>query len=438
MTGTRLLSLIAIVGLTLCGAADAYANIAGVEWDELTKAIRAIESATKVDEAVAAYARGCTQNRQSVKLQDTYVRRMLKFGRPDLAYHAARELSTIAPKNALAWGLLAYVHAKKDRYLAAFPLGLKAAELEPDNPSICHNAAQLLAWYEGGNRKAVDAETSSRMRKFKSASSSGPAFAKAFKTAKTSYAKLDKEIEAKKKEADQASSEAKKLEQKYEQLRNSLRSKGKSFEAEERRVYNAKRQVARAEVSMARAGDHRSRVNYERQRENAIRQLRDAERAARRYLSEGKKIRKDMTAAEKAYKSKKEHANRLLRKANTVRAGVPDNFGWLPPAVDGVVTPDAAVAAARPKPAVGSKARPTGSYLAPTKPKTPDTPAAPSLSEQLAEAEAADKLGLAKICMDSKDASMQAAAKKHLNEILTKYPTTKAAAEARKLLEKLP
>jgi len=438
MKTARILGVVAIVGPLLSRAAEIHADIPGVQWDELTKAVRAIESAGKVDEALAAYARGCTQNRKSVKLQDTFVRRMLKFGRPDLAYHAAKELSEIAPKNALAWGLLAYVHAKNGRYLAAFPLSLKAAALEPENPSICHNAAQLLAWYEGGNRKAVDADTSWRMRKFKSAASAPPAFAKAFKTARTSYAQLDKEIDAKKKEAEKASSEAKRLEQKYEQLRNSLRSKGKSFEAEERRIYNARRQIARAEVSMARARDHRSRLNYERQRENAIRQLRTAERSARRYLDEGKKIKKDMLAAEKEYKSKKEHANRLLRKAGQVRDGVPDSFGWLPPAVDGVVTPDAAVAKDKPAAKGPSKAVTTGSYLAPTKPKTTEPAAAPSLSEQLAEAEAADKLGLAKICMDSNDAKMKAAAKKHLNEILAKYPHTKAAAEARNLLEKLP
>ncbi|MGB2824086.1 MAG: hypothetical protein WBF17_24130, partial [Phycisphaerae bacterium] len=302
MRTPRFLGVAATVGLLLVCGSGARANVTGIEWDELTKAIRDIESAAKPDDAMAAYARGCTQNRQSVKLQDTYLRRMLKFGRPDTAYHAAKELSALDPRNGIAWGLLAYMHAKADRYLAAFPLSLKAAQLDPENPSICHNAAQLLAWYEGGNRKAVDADTSSLMRKFKSASSSGPVFAKAFKAAKASYAKLDKEIDAKKKEADAAESEAKKLEQKYEQLRNSLTSKGRSFDAEERQVYNARREVARAEDAMARARDHNARVSAERRREAAIRRLRDSERDARKYLSEGKKIRKDMADAEKAYK----------------------------------------------------------------------------------------------------------------------------------------
>jgi len=434
----RFVGTVVAVGLLgLCGA-ESRANVAGVEWDELTKAIRAIESATTVDDALAAYAKGCTQNRRSAKLQEAQLRRMLKFGRPDLAVPAAKELSTIAPRNGLAWGLLAYTHAKNERYLAAFPLSLKALDLEPKNPGICQNAAQLLVWYEGGKRKAVDADTSSLMRKYKSAGRAARAFGKALKTAKTAYAKLDREIQAKKKEADNAVKEAEKLEKKHEQLRQKLRSMGRSFDSEEQRVQNAKREIVRAEDAMNRSRDYNTRVSAERQRESAVRNLQVARRAARRHLSEGKKIKKDMLDAQKEHKSKKEHSARLLRKANEIGDGVPGAFGWLPPAIDGVVTPDASVAVAKPRPGTNPKGKPGASYLAPTKAKPKGTPGAPNLSEQLAEAEAADKLGLAKLCMGSKDAKMKAAAKKLLGEILTKYPKTKAAAEARQLATKLP
>jgi len=438
MRTSPLLSVAMAGAVLLSFGPRAFTQVPGAEWDEMTKALRAIQSATTADEAAAAYARGCTQNRQSVKLQDAYLRKTLKLGRPDRAWRPAKELTTLAPKNGMAWGVLGYKQAKDERYIAAIGPALRAAEFEPENTSICQNAAQLLVWYEGGKRLAVDADTSGRMKRLKSPATSGKVFAKAYKAAKSAYTKLGRDVTAKKKEADAASKEADALEQKYEKLRKDLQAKGKKYDAERKKIYSAKRSIARTEDSMRRSTNYNSRIAAERSRERAYRQLREAERDARNSLRDGKKIKENLKDAEKAYKNKKEHAARLRREAAKVTDGVPSTFGWLPPAVDGVVTPDATVAGARPRPAAKGTAPPAASYLAPTQAKTATTPAAASVSEQLAEAEASAKLDLAKICLASKDGAMQAAGKKHLAAILSQYPNTKAAAEAKALADKNP
>jgi len=427
------------LGLAAGVAAQAApGGLPGVEWDELTKAIQEIEAAAKPDQAMAAYARGCTQNRQSVKLQKAYMRRMLKFGRPDLAYNPAKELTQLEPRDAVAWGVIGYKFAKQGQYVTAMPGAFKAVTLEPENPSICQNAAQLLVWYEGAQRSPVSAQVRSLMTKVKRLTGTSKVLASAYKSAKQRYTKLDKDKGAKKKAADEATNEAKKAHQKYEQLQDKLKTAGRSYDSEKRRYDRLRYDVARAEDQIRRARDHRARISAERRRESVVRSIRSSQDNVRKHLRDGKKIRDDMKKAKDEHESKRSKANRLHREAAAVADGVPDTFGWLPPAVDGVVTPDAAVAAGKPRSASRKPVKPSSSYLAPDRPTPKSTKPTQSLTELVAEAEAADKLSLAKICMDSKDAGMKAKAKQLLQEVITKYPSTKAAGEAQKLVGKLP
>jgi len=439
MRRTHLLSALFLPPALLCAvaAAQTTAGLPGVEWDELTKAIREIESAAKVDDTMAAYARGCTQNRQNVKLQRAYLLRMLKFGRPDVAYYPAKELTTLDPRDGVAWGVLAYRSAIGNQYIAALPNALKAVTFEPDNESICQNAAQLLVWYEGGQRSPVSSEVKGLITKVKGGSDS-KRFSADYRKAKAEFSKLGDEQAKKKKEADAADNEAQQSERKYEQFRDKLRTQGKTYDAEQRKLERLRDDLRRADDQVNSSRDYRQRQSAERRRDTVARSIRDSQDTLRKYLRDGKKTRDEMEKAEKEFKGKKEHVARLLREAGAVGEGMPSSFTWQPPAVDGVITPDATLTSPKGTPRGRNAAQPKDSYLAPDRPKaTPDAPQ-PSLNEMVAEAEAADKLGLAKICTDSKDDAMKAKAKELLREVITKYPTTKAAAEAKTLLEKLP
>ena len=399
----------------------------GIQWDKLTQAIKTIETAKEVKQVAAAYAEGCTVNRKSVKLQRAYMRRMLKLGRPDVAYHAAQMLVQIEPRNGLAWGTVGYVQASGGQLAQGLVPCLKGAQLEPGNPSIAQNAAQILAWYEGTAKRPKLADAGKQvLDSVKSASSRGGALAKAYRSAKAVYAKLADERKEAEQHVSEAEAEAKKVEQALEKVATTIRARGKSYESEERGIYSLRRSLARTEYNLSRTGDYHRRQSLERGRERIIRSIRDKQRNCRKLLDEGKKLQKDKHALMSKLRVRRDKVAALRRESDRIAAGVPRAFRWQPPAVDGVVTPPRkATASASPK---SSSAGKNGG-------KSGSTPSGKALSTRVAEAEAADKLGLAKLYLESK---LNDSAKKLLQQILTKYANTAAAKEAATLIKKLP
>ena len=218
-------------------------------WDELSQAIRTIESATKPDEASAAYALGCNVNRSSIKLQDTYMKKQLKLGRPDLASIPAQQLTTLDPKNGIAWGDLSYVVVKRGPtgYLLALTDGLKAIDLDPENPGICQDVAQLVAWYGANKAKlaALDPDSAAILKKLMDGSLSQE-YTKDAKDAKDAYSQFDKDREVRKKEADAADAEVKKLDAKFKQLGETYKAKGKAYDTAVQKISTIQDQLATA------------------------------------------------------------------------------------------------------------------------------------------------------------------------------------------------
>jgi len=432
---TRMAAL-AVLALPVCAMAQpAVGGLAGLEVDELTKCVNAIESATLPDTAASAYAKGCTINRRSSKLQLAYLRKMLQLGRPDIGQFAAGELSVIDPKSGLAWGTLAYMQTKKAQYLAALTPAVKAAELEPKNEPICQNAAQLVAWYEAGKRGSVDAEIARTMKDLPSASKE---FAAAYKRAKEAFKKLADAKADKDKQANLAEAVAKKAEDEYKKYSDQLKSAGRTYDQTVRQLRDAQQELDRTNINTNINNPHRGgynpQQNNQQQRDNIQRRINDIQGNLRRQEDEGRKIRSELEKAKREAISKREIAAKLTREAKKLAESMPDNFGWLPPAVDGVVTPDATVA----KPAsTGRKpAEPASSYLVPDPATKPAGAQQAPLEQRLAEAQAAEKLDMAKLCMASDDAAMKARARELLDEIVTKFPSTPSAAEAKQLLAK--
>lgn len=414
----------------LCATAKVPA-VPAVEWDELTRAVKAVEAAGTFDTATAAYAKGCTINRRSSKLQLAYLKKTLQLGRPDVAQNAATELLEFDDKCGLALGTVAYMHARNTHYLPALAPAVKAAEIERDNKSIISNAAQLVAWYEAAKRGTVDADT---RRTIKALPSSSKQFAADYKRAKECIKKLG-DVKAKKdKEAQQALAEAEKVESEAKSLSDKLKSAGKTYDQQVKQLNDARRDLSRAQDDMNRISDYRSRENAQRRITSIYRRIRDIQRTMRQQEDAGLKIKKELEKVRKDAQSKRYQAEKITREAKAVAEGMPANFGWLPPAVDGVVTPDSTIA----KPKIGEPTTPApgSSYLVPANEPKPSAPKEASLQQRLAAAEAADKLQMAKLCTTSKDEAMKAKARELLKEIVAKFPATPSATEAKALLAK--
>jgi tetratricopeptide (TPR) repeat protein len=392
-------------------------------WDRLSKAIKAVDSAKTADEAVAAYARGCSINRGSVRLQRAYLRRMLQFGRPDIAMFPAETLSKTDPTNGLAWGVIAYVWATRSQYHRALPVALKAAELEPENPSICQNAAQLLVWYEQATpTPSVPASVRGTIKKFQSASRSSKTFGAAYKQAKAAFGDIANDKKDVQQKIDDVKKEADKIKKELDNVAGTIRSRGKSYDAERRRLDSLRRNLQRIEYDMTRRSYSRGHDDIRRRRDRALRDVRERERRMRLLVDEAKKLQTRKNALIGKHRAKLAEIKQLEGRKGALAAGVPRSFHWRPPAVDGVVTPVAKAAGKTPGKATPGKA-------------TPPKVSRKALDVRVAEAEAADKLDLAKLYMGSK---LNSSAKKLLREIIDTYPDTAAGKEAVELVKKLP
>ncbi len=131
--------------LTAAAGAAPAEEAAPPETDTLLQAIRTTDDART---AIAAYAKANTRDPDNIELHQAHLRRMLELGLPQVAIHPARALVRLGARDAKAWGVIAYHHGRAEEYTAAFDAAARAAALEPDNPSLLANLAQLLVWYD--------------------------------------------------------------------------------------------------------------------------------------------------------------------------------------------------------------------------------------------------------------------------------------------------
>ena len=279
----------------------------------------------------------------------------------------------------------------------------------------------------------MDAKTKQAIKDLPSSSKQ---FAAAYKRAKDGIGKLDSLKDDKKKLVAEAVKEAEKAEKERDDQAKKLESAGKDYAKTQKQRDDAVKEADRAAYEARRTTSYESQRSAERRRDAALRRVRELNRTLARQEAEGKKIRKEWLTASKDATAKRTAANKLAQDVQKVAAGMPTSYGWLPPAVDGVCTPDATLAKHPTKP--GKATQPDSSYLVPEKPKAEPPKQGPPLATRLADAEAADKLQLAKICMSSKDAKMKARARELFEEILNKYGNTTSAVEAKQLLDTLP
>jgi hypothetical protein len=111
-------------------------------------AIQAMQQAPDPSAVVAAYANGNAINHNDSKLDEAYVKRMVELGLPEMAYHQAHTLTTMQSSNGLAWGVVAYVDARRGQMAEAISAINLAGQFAPDNKFVAHSAGELAAWYD--------------------------------------------------------------------------------------------------------------------------------------------------------------------------------------------------------------------------------------------------------------------------------------------------
>ncbi len=115
---------------------------------EVAAAIQAIQQASDPSAAVAAYANGLALDRNDPKLTEAYVGRMVDLGLPELAYHQAQDLTSRESNNGLAWGVLAYVNARRGEMPDAIAAINLAGQFAPENAFVQRTTGEILAWYD--------------------------------------------------------------------------------------------------------------------------------------------------------------------------------------------------------------------------------------------------------------------------------------------------
>ena len=175
-----------VFGMWSCVLAAAWGE--STSSPELAAAIQAIEQAPDPSATVAAYVNGAAVDRNDPKLSEAYVIRMVDLGLPELAFHQAQTLTTLQSNNGLAWGVVAYVEARRGNMAEAISAINLAGQFAPTAPLVERTAGEIMAWYDIKADKATLSENAHRgLATIRGLLEKSPEFANAYETAKKAY-----------------------------------------------------------------------------------------------------------------------------------------------------------------------------------------------------------------------------------------------------------
>ena len=401
-------------------AAEKTAQADAEERAERVKAqIRVIRATGDPHEAMTAYARGCTADRSSIGLHNIYLRRMLTFGLPQIAQYPARALVGLDPANGMAWGVTAYSEGKRRKLDKAFEAALRAAELLDKNPSVLHNAGQTVAWQEKSREsKGLSKELEARKNRVRKNCGKRKRYTGAYEKIARAYAAYHRVVDDYNKRVETAEAQ-------YADLEAAARR----FDREMKRLF-ARVEDVRAQIRRLWSRYHgmesdphwfppdeegnipsypvNSRV-YHRIRRELRSMIHEQEKREQKAEDEFAGVREKGVAKVREMKKKKQEIPVLRAEAKKKIAAAKPAFEWLPPAVDGVVTPE------RPLPKARAGSASSGGVGA--------------------GGDAAKQLRMAKLYISN---GLPHKAHPILKQIVKKYPGTEEAREAEALLASTP
>jgi hypothetical protein len=366
---------------------------------DVDSAIRVIQDAPNAQAAIAAYARGCSVNRGIPALHEAYLRRMLQFGQPKFANGPARVLLASNPTHPMANAVGAYVHVRTNALARALAPALIAASQLPANESVAANAGQLMAWYEKDSPDTVlSDEARGALARIKTNLSKTTALETAYRRICRAFDERERELEGLKAQILKIQAEA-----------NDLYSEGQGIDAQ------LKDLDEKHKDAVSRLADQRQAVdNYENYPENdptwerrksLYQSITEDAALVDKLAAEYQAVRQAGLALRRRLDRKLAEVRGLERSRDQARLRYRIDYDWQPPAVDGVVTPEASMTASS-----GGSA--------------PQPPAD----------EADSKLKLARLYLQN---GMEAKAIAMLQQLIANYPDTPAAKTARKQLADL-
>ena len=394
-------TLVTIATILFCfGAATADATA-------MPELIATIRNAKDVGTAARSYAQGRNLDKNNVELYDAYMRKMLTLGYPKIALYAAMELRRLQVKNGTAWGVIGYDEAKRYRYSTAFESAIRAMELLPDDPGVQHNAGVLMAWYESLRfRPKLAPELHRTLAENRKQWLERVKYAEAYRKYKAEFATRAKRIAELKAELARAERDADAADRQSRQAIAQYQDYAWEMARIERDAMALEQRLVTVERESLEIDNEDERPYYDNLIIELRRSIRDDESKLRSMRTECSQYR--TRAVQKAeLLSKARQALNKAKKALAVEEKDVPKIDWQPPAVDGAITPE--------------------------DPNPPRFATDAGLTSKPTPASSAEsQLKIAKLLMQN-DRMQRAAAM--LAAIIEKYPDTKAAEEAGRLLQ---
>jgi len=394
--------------------------------------LRAVENAAHPSEAIAAYARGCAIDRENARIHRAYMRQMLKFGLPQVAHYAAQSLVALEPGDGMAWGVVGYMHARRGDLAEAFAATVRAACYRRDDPSILHNLGQLLAWYENEpDAPAVAGWALRTLERIKPDLMKREAFVKAYEVTRVAYKDAERQADQFRRRLSQAEADllsaqnaALEIDRQLQEVSADLDSRYRMaqllrVELERSYHYCFGYFIPRGFVSSGVVfgtgqaapwgGFVYTSESSRFYRDELYERLRREQRAVENLRRRAALLRRQGRVVLAQLSGKEEALKRLRRRAEQVLKRAERRFRWDPPAVDGVVTPELD--------------------------RVPQAPVKLPVLAPEPEAVAATRLKVALLYLEN---DMQPKAAAILEEIVSRYGSTKAGVRARRILAQLP
>lgn len=308
---------------------------------EMAALIEAVGESENPREVMSAYARGSALDRGDAELQNAYMRRMLKFGMPQIAYYPARVLVTLEKDHHLAWGVVGYAKGKRGNLAEAMTASIRAAEGLGDDPSVLHNLGQLVCWYDHAlDPPDIPDSARRRLSRIKADLEQREPYIEAYRQIADAFERRARRAGEIAEQVGQARVELREVRDRATELNERIRELRDDIDYHEELIDSYRRQLV-----------HLYRYSYDRdygpggyrphhphlRRIELLDRIRQEERTVESLESERRALRREGRGVMKVLRKRRAALEDIRRQERQARDLVHRQFRWDPPAVDGVV-----------------------------------------------------------------------------------------------------